>query len=221
MLGRIRERVVVERVRDYSGAERAERFLEGTDAMVLDHVHGIAFACRARRLDPRLFREVCTDLGDSAVLLEAADAGCVAVHHMNVLMSVGMEVALVGTSRIRDDLAGGRVLASLQDSGRDVMELSEPQVRGVLGKCLDLRGGEEKVLAMSTRAAQLRSSQRRGIERSCRILARAHDRGDRWTGALHARRDPSAAAGAGADRGATVSRAVAPPSRTGYGRAQL
>ena len=174
VLDQIRERFVVERVRDYSGAERAGRFLEGTGAMVLDHVHGIAYACRSRRLDPRLFREVCTDLGYSPLLFEAADADGVPVYHTNVLMSVGTEMALVGASIIRDDLVRGRVLGSLRESGREVVELSEPQVRGFLGNCLELRGGGERVLAMSARAAaQLSSSQRRVIEQSCRILAAA------------------------------------------------
>src|SRR5699024_195933 len=54
VIERLRERFVVRRVADFSGEERRGRFLEGTGAMVLDHVMGVAYACRSRRLDPGL-----------------------------------------------------------------------------------------------------------------------------------------------------------------------
>lgn len=172
VLAHLREHFAVRRVLDYSSAEQTGRFLEGTGAMVLDHVCGIAYACRSRRLDPQLFRAVCADLGLAPVLFEAADADGVPVYHTNVLMSVGTEVALVGASMLRDDLERARVLGSLRESGRDVVELSEAQVQGFLGNCLELLGGGERVLVMSERAAaQLGPAQRRTIERSCRILA--------------------------------------------------
>src|SRR5699024_3508884 len=41
VIERLRERFVVRRVADFSGEERRGRFLEGTGAMVLDHVMGV------------------------------------------------------------------------------------------------------------------------------------------------------------------------------------
>lgn len=171
VLDRLRERFVVNRVLDYSGAEQEGRFLEGTGAMVLDHVGRVAYACRSRRLDPELFATACTDLGCEPVLFEASDADGVPVYHTNVLMSVGTELALVGSEMIRDTGERTRVLDSLRAGGRDVVELSEDQVHGFAGNCLELRGGDQRLLAMSERAAaQLTPAQRRRIERSCRIL---------------------------------------------------
>ena len=174
VLEHLRERFAVDRVVDYSGAEQDGRFLEGTGAMVLDHVERIAYACRSRRLDPDLFEAVCADLGYEPVLFEASDAGGMPVYHTNVLMSVGTEVALVGAGMIRDAEQRTRVLQSLRRSGREVLELSEAQVHGFLGNCLEVRGGlsgEEHFLAMSAQAAaQLTPAQRRRIARYCRIL---------------------------------------------------
>ncbi|MDN6400118.1 MAG: arginine deiminase-related protein [Brachybacterium sp.] len=170
MVAHLREHYAVERVVDCSGAEREGRFLEGTGAMVLDHVTGIAYACRSRRLDPSLFETVCADLGYASVLFEASDADGVPVYHTNVLMSVGTELALVGAEMIRDADQRTRVLESLRRSGREVLELTEPQVHGFLGNCLEVLG-EERLLVMSAQAAaQLTPAQRRRIERSCRIL---------------------------------------------------
>ncbi|ATG52875.1 amidinotransferase [Brachybacterium vulturis] len=168
----LREHFAVHRVLDYSGAEQEGRFLEGTGAMVLDHVARIAYACRSRRADPDLFRAACADLGYEPVLFDASDAAGVPVYHTNVLMSVGTEVALVGAEMIRDAGLRGQVLDSLRGSGREVVELAEDQVHGFLGNCLEVQGREGRLLVMSARAAgQLTPGQRRRIERSCRILA--------------------------------------------------
>lgn len=171
----LRERFVVDRVVDFSGAESEGRFLEGTGAMVLDHDERLAYACRSLRLDPDLFETVSADLGYRPVLFEASDADGVPVYHTNVLMSVGSEVALVGAEMIRDLEDRCRVLESLRASGREIVEISEAQVHGFLGNCLELRGGqggEDRLLAMSQQAAaQLTPAQRRRIERSCTILS--------------------------------------------------
>ena len=171
VIERLRERFVVRRVADFSGEERRGRFLEGTGAMVLDHVMGVAYACRSRRLDPGLFERVCAELGYVPVLFEASDADGVPVYHTNVLMSVGTEIALVGSGMIRDAQQRARVLGSLRASGRDVVELSETQVHGFLGNCLELLGTERLLVMSAQAAAQLTAAQRHRIERSCRILA--------------------------------------------------
>ncbi|APX34153.1 amidinotransferase [Brachybacterium sp. P6-10-X1] len=167
----LRERFAVRRVLDLSGYEDRSRFLEGTGAMVLDHVGRIAYACRSRRLDPELFALTCTELGYAPLLMDAADRDGTPVYHTNVLMSVGSEVAVVGSEMIRDPGQRERVLGSLRGSGRDVVEISEDQVQGFLGNCLEVSGRDGPALVMSARAAgKLSTAQRRRIERSCRIL---------------------------------------------------
>src|SRR5699024_8482602 len=58
--------------------------------------------------------------------------------------------------------------------GRDVVEISESQVQGFLGNCLEVSGRDGPALVMSVGAAgSLSTAQRRRIERSCRILTAA------------------------------------------------
>ena len=171
VVAHLREHFAVRRVLDLTGHELEGRFLEGTGAMVLDHVGRIAYACRSQRLDPGLFAEVCAELGYDPLLIDATDRDGMAVYHTNVLMSVGTEIALVGSGMIRDRDQRDRVLGALRGSGRDVVELSEAQVQGFLGNCLEVTGRDGPYLVMSQQAAGLLSpAQRRRIERSCRIL---------------------------------------------------
>src|SRR5699024_10991430 len=147
VIERLRERFEVRRVGDFAGAARRGRARAGADA-----------------------QGVCAELGYVPVLFEASDADGVPVYHTNVLMSVGTEIALVGSGMIRDAQQRARVLGSLRASGRDVVELSETQVHGFLGNCLELLGTERLLVMSAQAAAQLTAAQRHRIERSCRIL---------------------------------------------------
>jgi len=168
----LRERFTVRRLLDLSAHEREGRFLEGTGAMVIDHLGGVAYACRSRRLDSGLFALACQELGLRPLLVEASDAQGMPVYHTNVLMSVGTEVALVGSSMIRDPVDRARLLSALSESGRDVVELTEEQVRGFAGNSLEVAGRSGRVLVMSRRAERLLTpAQRRRIEASCPILS--------------------------------------------------
>ncbi|GAA1484125.1 citrulline utilization hydrolase CtlX [Brachybacterium fresconis] len=174
VVAHLRAHFSVRRVLDLSGYEDRARFLEGTGAMVLDHVGRIAYACRSQRLDPELFALACAELGYSPLLMDAADRDGMPVYHTNVLMSVGTDVAIVGSGMIRDPGRRARVLGSLHGSGRDVVEISESQVQGFLGNCLEVSGRDGPALVMSARAAgNLSPAQRRRIERCCRILTAA------------------------------------------------
>jgi hypothetical protein len=135
----LREHFHVRRVVDYSDGEADARFLEGTGAMVLDHLTRTAFACRSRRLDETLLAEVCADLGFEPLVFDAADAAGVPVYHTNVLMSVGTGVALLGASMIRDPARREVVRERLRASGREVVEIDEDQVRAFAGNCLEVR----------------------------------------------------------------------------------
>lgn len=141
VVARLTDEFRVRRVIDYSVAEREEKFLEGTGAMVLDHDARVAYACRSRRLSPEVFRDFCRERGYQPVLFDAADHRGVPVYHTNVLMSVGTELAIVGSSMIRDDRQRTEVLGRLRDADKTVVEISEEQVGRFAGNCIELTGG--------------------------------------------------------------------------------
>lgn len=174
VLRRLRQEFVVRRVVDYSPGEEDGRFLEGTGAMVLDHVHRVAYACRSRRMDEELLAEFCRDRGYTPLVFDAVDQAGVPVYHTNVLMSIGENTAVIGADMIRDPAQRSAVLAALQDGGRQVVELEESQVRSFAGNCIELTGRDGPVLAMSATAhASLRPDHLTVLESHAHVLAQA------------------------------------------------
>lgn len=143
---------VVTRVIDYSSAETDRMYLEGTGAMVLDHVHRIAYVCRSHRASQPILDKFCADLGFRALVFDAVDSFNSPVYHTNVLMSVGTDVAVIGAEMIRDENQRAEVLETLRSTGREVVELQESQIQEFAGNCLEVAGADGPTMVMSTTA---------------------------------------------------------------------
>jgi len=162
----------VQDVIDYSGLENDDVFLEGTGAMVLDHSARIAYTARSNRADPIALERFCTNFGYEPMVFDAADGNGVEIYHTNVLMCVATDFALVGLDLLTNEVRRTQVVDRLLASDREVIALTEDQVREFAGNAIELRGTQGRVLAMSTRAlSALTPEQRATIERSARIVA--------------------------------------------------
>ncbi|MCZ2814905.1 citrulline utilization hydrolase CtlX [Modestobacter sp. VKM Ac-2984] len=167
----LEDRYRVTQVVDFSDMERDGLFLESTGAMVLDHRERVAYVSRSHRAHPRALARFCATFGYEALLFDTADAEGRAVYHTNVLMSVGSAVALVGLGMISTPVDRARVVDRLTATGRDVIELSEHQVREFAGNAIELTGRDGPALALSARAAaSLTPEQRRRIEATTQLL---------------------------------------------------
>ena len=162
----------VQDVIDYSGLEQDELFLEGTGAMVFDHLARVAYTARSNRANPIALERFSTHFNFEPMVFGTADtAGC-AVYHTNVLMCVATEFAMVGFDLFDDANRAAEVRARLHESGREIIELTNAQIAEFAGNALELCAASGRILAMSTRAAaSLRPDQRAVIERSARIVA--------------------------------------------------
>lgn len=162
----------VQEVIDYSGLEQDDLFLEGTGAMVLDHVSRIAYAVHSHRCDPLLVERFCTVFGYEPVVFDAVDAEGTAIYHTNVMMCIGTDVALVGAETIVPAARREEIVRRIEESGRTVIRLTHEQVASFAANAIELRGrDDERVLAISaTGHAALTVSQRRAIAESCRLL---------------------------------------------------
>ncbi len=163
----------VQEVVDYSGLEPDDLFLEGTGAMVLDHVARIAFTARSRRADPLLLERFCTTFGYEPMLFDAVDEGGAPVYHTNVMMCVATEFALVTLDAISSPARRAEIVSRLRESDRQVIALSHTQMRDFAGNAIEVRGADgRRILALSTRAERsLTAVQRAAIRESCDILA--------------------------------------------------
>jgi hypothetical protein len=162
----------VQEVVDYSGLEPDELFLEGTGAMVLDHVARVAYTARSRRADPLLLERFCTTFGYEPMLFDAADQNGAAIYHTNVMMCIATDFALVALDAISSPARRAEIVARLEESDHRVIALSHAQMGDFAGNAIELRGATgRRVLALSTRAERsLTSSQRAVIEESCDLL---------------------------------------------------
>ncbi|WCK74804.1 citrulline utilization hydrolase CtlX [Agrobacterium tumefaciens] len=162
----------VQQVIDYSGLEPDGLFLEGTGAMVLDHVERVAYAARSDRTNPVALERFATQFGFEPMVFDACDAQGMPVYHTNVLMCIGTDFAMIGSGMIRDIFRREEILARLHRSGREVIELRDDQIGKFAGNALELEGNSGRFLAMSTTAvASLEPPQREAIEDCVRIVA--------------------------------------------------
>lgn len=141
----------VDVVVDYSSFEYRDAFLEGTGAMVLDHIEKVAYAARSRRMSDAAFVRFCADYGYEPVAFEAEDQHGQPIYHTNVMMSVATEFAVIGLSTIRDDYIRNSIVTRLEKSGREIVDLSVDQINNFAANCLELTGRSGRVLAISQR----------------------------------------------------------------------
>ena len=161
----------VQDVIDYSGLEADGMFLEGTGAMVLDHIHRIAYTAQSNRADPVALERFCTHFNYEPMAFATADGEGRPCYHTNVMLCVGTDFALGGFDLITDPARRHAVRARLCETGRELVELSPWQISEFAGNALELQGTQGRVLALSARAAaSLSPAQKAVIERSATLL---------------------------------------------------
>jgi hypothetical protein len=156
---------------DYSSYEQSGLHLEGTGSLVLDYVYRIAYVSLSKRSDRALVERFCQDFNFEPVLFESAGDDGRPIYHTNVVMCVGSEFAMIGLEMIADSGQRETVRRRLEASGKKVIELSRAQIANFAGNALELRNDSEKLLVLSSRAAEaLTTEQRNEIERHARLL---------------------------------------------------
>lgn len=152
----------VQDIIDYSGLEPDGLFLEGTGAMVLDHINRVAYAVASDRTNPVALERFCTHFNFEPMVFDAQDGQGTPVYHTNVLMCIGTGFALIGAGMINDPTRRNEVVARLSEGGRDVIELSEAQIAGFAGNAIELMGWDGPILALSQAAYDVLTHEQRG-----------------------------------------------------------
>lgn len=162
----------VQDVIDYSGMEADGLALEGTGAMVLDHIGRVAYVARSHRADPVLLERFCTHFNFEPMAFDAVDAAGRPIYHTNVLMAVGERYALICLDMIPDAARRDEVAERLAEPGREVIALSHAQIGEFAGNAMELTNpASERILALSSRAlSALSGAQREVIEATARLL---------------------------------------------------
>ena len=107
----------VQDVVDYSGLEPDGLFLEGTGAMVLDHLDRVAYAVNSNRTDPIALERFCTHFNYEPMVFKAHDAIGNAICHTDVLMCIATDFVLIGLEIIADDVRRLHIIGVLKSRG--------------------------------------------------------------------------------------------------------
>ena len=144
-------------VQDYTGAEAASVFLEGTGSIILDRINRKAYCALSPRADEGLFIEFCEDFDFFPVVFSAyqnVGEERLKIYHTNVMMCVGDTFAVVCLKAIDDKKERKNVLNHLKKDGKTIIEISENQVNQFAGNMLQLQGNKSSYIAMSQAALE-------------------------------------------------------------------
>jgi hypothetical protein len=161
----------IARIVDLTHLEARGQYLEGTGSVVLDRVARIAYACLSPRTHAAALEEFARALRYEVVSFDAVDAAGRPIYHTNVVLSVGTRFAALCTAAIaRADERRG-VVARLEASGREVIDLSRTELEGFACNMLELEGSSGPVIALSAAALHgLRATTRGALERHGRLV---------------------------------------------------
>lgn len=159
-------------IKDYSGYESKEIFLEGTGSMVLDRENKIAYACVSPRTHLSLLQQWCADQNYACEAFTALDAQGKEIYHTNVMMCIGEKFAVVCLESISDLGARNNLDKSLAATGHEVIAITLEQMNHFAGNMLQVKNKYDKgFLVLSSQAYHsLNSEQVERISRYCDIL---------------------------------------------------
>ncbi|MGB0898037.1 MAG: citrulline utilization hydrolase CtlX [Psychrobium sp.] len=142
----------VQDVIDYSGLEYDNIFLEGTGAMVLDHVERVAYAARSNRTDSHVLERFCTQFNIEPMVFDAKDEQGTDIYHTNVLMCIGSDFVMAGFDMMTDQVRKKQIIQRFESAGKKIINLSQQQISAFCGNAIELQGDKQRLLALSKTA---------------------------------------------------------------------
>lgn len=166
----------VAEIDDWSLPETQGHFLEGTGSMIFDHDNKIAYGSVSLRLDENLFREFCEKYGFTTVVFhsfQTVGEERLPIYHTNVMMCVADKFVVICLDCIDHELERSKVIETIKNSGKEIIEISEDQMQQFAGNMLQVQNKDgEKFLVMSETAYQsLHEDQVAAIEKYCEIIS--------------------------------------------------
>ncbi|PJB12722.1 MAG: amidinotransferase [Flavobacteriales bacterium CG_4_9_14_3_um_filter_40_17] len=169
------EGFTIENIVDYTSAEEAQIYLEGTGSLVLDRVHHKAYCALSPRADEDLVIEFCEDFEYTPVIFTAyqtVDGQRLQIYHTNVMMALAETFAVICLDSIDDKSERKNVVKHLKGDGKEIIEITEKQMENFAGNMLQVKSKNGiPFMVMSEAAFQcLNQNQVNAIRKHCEIL---------------------------------------------------
>lgn len=149
----IKKNFDVKRTVDLTSYEKEGKFLEGTGSMVLDRVNKIVYACRSPRTNEDVLDDFCKQLGYTSVVFDAVDQNGEKIYHTNVMMNVGTDIAVVCTDSIKNAEQKKAVIESLENNGKEIIEISFEQMNNFAGNMLEVKNVDGEACLILSKTA--------------------------------------------------------------------
>lgn len=144
----------IERIIDYTKAEKEGLFLEGTGSLLLDRVNRKVYCALSPRAHEELIIKFCEDFEYIPVIFTAnqtVNGERLTIYHTNVLMALGEHVAVICLDAIDNKAEKKNVIQHLKDDGKEIIDITETQMQKFAGNMLQIKGANNKnYMVMST-----------------------------------------------------------------------
>ena len=141
-------------VKDFTEFENHNKFLEGTGSMVLDRENKMCYASISVRTDEQAVLQWCDVFNYTPICFTAnqdIEGERKEIYHTNVMMCIADKYVIICLDTIDDKDERKWIKDSLEDSGKEIIEITEDQNHRFAGNMLQLMG-DEKYLVMSKSA---------------------------------------------------------------------
>ena len=141
-------------VKDFTEFEDHNKYLEGTGSMVLDRENKMCYASISVRTDEQAVLQWCDVFNYTPICFTAnqdVEGERKEIYHTNVIMCVADKYVIICLDTIDDKDEKKWLKGSLEDSGKEIIEITEDQNHRFAGNMLQLMG-DEKYLVMSKSA---------------------------------------------------------------------
>ena len=165
----------VKEILDISASENDEVYLEGTGSIIFDHDYKIAYGSVSLRLDEKLFRKFCSEIGYQPIVFhsfQTAGEERLPIYHTNVMMCVAEKFVVICLDAIDNENERTLVKNTIEATNKEIVEISEEQMHQFAGNMLQLRNdNNEHFLVMSKSAYQsLKKEQLETIKKTSDII---------------------------------------------------
>ena len=160
---------------DFTHHEAENKFLEATGSMILDRPNKIVYAAISERMYPEILEEFCEKFAYKPVVFHANQSvgdERLPIYHTNVMMCVADDFAVICLDSIDDVNERNEVVETLEQSGKEIIEITEDQSQQFAGNMLQVYGKNNQLFLVMSSAAyhSLSPGQLNRIESYCSII---------------------------------------------------
>lgn len=175
IIDRLSVQFEVKNIIDFTEHETSNEFLEGTGSLILDRPNKIAYAAISERTHPAVLEDFCKlfDYNPVSFVANQTVAGVrMPIYHTNVMMCVAKDFAVICLDSIDDLEERQCVVDSLENSEKEIIDITEDQVLRFAGNMLQVIGsnGQPYLVMSSSAFHSLEPGQMKAIEMHCPII---------------------------------------------------